>query len=284
MVIQDEIVLNELSSTATFAWEASCQQIYETNKVNLLHGVSVKRVWAIFSDATISFGAIEYPFDQMANPKRFFWDSTPYPYAEHANVCKIFYERWEKYSSKFWKKLVNLEKENNNYTFTGFGIGAVFAVFAALEYKRNNMEASITLITFGQPRIGDDLFVIYTQRILDKAWRVTYRDDWLPNFPIEGFNREMASPLRNGNPKVVYRHFQKEFWIEPRCDCSNHEEVYLCYHMASLHENEVFLEIFIGDGVDEAIESYKVSHPVNEHLGPYFGHTMSQNCPEFKTS
>ncbi|KAG9288029.1 hypothetical protein G9A89_017624 [Geosiphon pyriformis] len=258
-------------------------------------GEGKARVWVIISKTIISFGTPEYKFDAITNPTTTrFWDVVSYPHAEYAFVFQVLFHRWQERASKFSAKLKLFESENiltenlNEYTFTGFGIGAAFAVFAALEYKRNHMKSSINLITFGQPRIGDELFVIYTQRMLDKVWRVTHGDDWLPNFPIHGFDRERKIPsgLKSKSPRIIYKHFQKEFWIESSCDCSN-SNVYLCYHTATLNEHEdcnarnhLHNVLYPGNSWEDAIKSYRKFHPDDEHFGSYFGYTMFQNCPQ----
>ncbi|KAG9297455.1 hypothetical protein G9A89_020856 [Geosiphon pyriformis] len=220
------------------------------------------------------------------------WDAIPYPHVKEGYILKQFYESWQEKEPLFWEKLKGFEMTNklkNRLTFTGLGIGAVFAVLAALEYKRKHLKASITLITFGQPRVGNELFVHYTEHLLQKVWRVTYGDDWMPNFPVEGLDRGQWWPLHK-NPissRVIYRHFQKEIWIEPQCDCSN-PKIYLCFHTATLHENEecnarnhLHRVNYLGNKLKDSLSSYKESHPDDDHYGPYFGHTMFHNCPEF---
>ncbi|KAG9300143.1 hypothetical protein G9A89_010553 [Geosiphon pyriformis] len=240
-VVTKKPTLSILSSTAFSAWEASCQQIFETNKFYDLYGSGNAKVWVIISDTTIAFGAFDYEFNYMTvNLKQDYWDVIPYPYVELGFVSKLFYRRWQKFATQFWEKLSesNKPKKSNKYIFTGFGIGAVFATFASLEYKRKYLDASLTLITFGQPRIGNDQFVYYTEYMLDKPWRVTYGDDWMPNFPIEGSDRETQKLLGKAMPfQISYKHLRQEFWIEPSCDCPI-PKIYLCYHTATLNENE----------------------------------------------
>ncbi|KAG9299408.1 hypothetical protein G9A89_009360 [Geosiphon pyriformis] len=67
----------------------------------------------------------------------------------------------------------------------------------------------VNLITFGQPRIGNELF--------SKAWRVTHGDDWVPNFPTDGFHRVKQTPSsKSERPRrILFRHLPEEFWIEP---------------------------------------------------------------------
>ncbi|KAG9283934.1 hypothetical protein G9A89_006772 [Geosiphon pyriformis] len=126
--------------------------------------------------------------------------------------------------------------------------------------------------------------------MLDKAWRVTYGDDWMPNFPFEGYNREIKMPTgsRTRYLKIVYRHLRKEFWIEPACDCLK-PKIYLCYHTATLHEHEecngrnhFHKAIYPGITWEELITNYRQSHPDEPHFGPYFRHTMLQRCPLIK--
>ncbi|KAG9290166.1 hypothetical protein G9A89_010472 [Geosiphon pyriformis] len=275
-IIEDENVLHELASNAAFAWRASCQQVIRTNEEFSLR----KEIWA-----HDWFSISEYTARNL-------WDVIPYPHVEDGYVLKTIYWRWERDIPLFWEKLKGFEMKNklrNSLTFTGFGYGAAFAVLAALEYKRMHLEASITLITFGQPRVGDELFVHYTEHLLQKVWRVTYGDDWMPNFPIEGLDRGKRWLIHQNliSSRVMYRHFQKEIWIEPQCDCSN-PKFYFCFHTVTLHEHEEcnarkhFHRItYPGTKLRDSLNSYKKSHPDDDHYGPYFGHTMLQNCPQF---
>ncbi|KAG9283997.1 hypothetical protein G9A89_005326 [Geosiphon pyriformis] len=281
-IINDENFLRQLAANAAFAWRASCQEVIQTNEKFSLGD----QIWVIISETAISFGVPEFDWNYVSTRTEYNqWDAVPYPDVEEGHVLKRIYKRWQKKAPLFWNKLQGFELKNS-LTFTGFGFGAAFAVFAALEYKREHQEKSITLITFGQPRVGDELFVHYTEHLLQKVWRVTYNDDWMPNFPIEGLDREKRGPAHkySTSSRVVYRHFQKEIWIESECDCSN-PKFYLCFHTATLHENEecnarrhLHRITYPGRKIKDSLNSYKESHPEDVHFGPYFGLTMFQNC------
>ncbi|KAG9306425.1 hypothetical protein G9A89_003535 [Geosiphon pyriformis] len=288
-IVDDENVLHRLESSAISAWNVACQTVLETNIEFRLQGSGKHKT-------TIAFGAFEYEYEFYSGKveKR---EMTPYTHVKNGLVSRIFYERWQKCASQFWQKLEDFEGLNSltkslkQYTFTGFGIGAVIAVFAALEYKRKYEETTITLITFGQPRIGNEHFAYYIERIFDKSWRVINGDDWVPNFPIDGNNRfqlkEKMYPekRRKKFPRVLYKHFRREFWIEPPCDCSS-PKIYACYHTASLDENKdcnarnnFLYSKSRGCSWLDGLKYYRDSHPDDQHFGPYFQHTMFQNCP-----
>ncbi|KAG9305860.1 hypothetical protein G9A89_006271, partial [Geosiphon pyriformis] len=254
--IHDQDILLELSSNAAFAWEASYDFNYYTT-----YGINRK------------------------------WDLITYPDVEYGLVSKVFYNRWKRYAANFWQKLENFEKQDNSiefahpYTFTGFGYGGILAVFAALEYKKKYKEASVSLITFGQPRIGDELFIYHIEHILNKAWRVTNGDDWVPNFPIDGHNRERKNfeGTWSTSPKILYNHLRKEFWIDSTCDCQDNPTIYLCYHTATLYEHEecngrnhYHKNLYPADNWEDSIKYYRELHPDNQHFGPYFKYTMLQ--------
>ncbi|KAG9289506.1 hypothetical protein G9A89_001278 [Geosiphon pyriformis] len=118
--------------------------------------------------------------------------------------------------------------------------------------------------------------------MLTKVWRVTHGDDWIPNFPIEGSDRSRkeTTEKHKADPRILYKHFQKEFWIEPPCDCVD-PKIYLCYHTTTLYENEdcnarnhYHNALYPAKNWQEAIEHYRASHSDDEHLGPNFDHVM----------
>ncbi|KAG9305130.1 hypothetical protein G9A89_001240 [Geosiphon pyriformis] len=273
-LVSDKDILLKLSSSATLAWEASCQTVSELKHQHYLSGRGKDQILVSNTDNTK-------------------WDLIPYPHVENGFVAKIFYKRWESVAKEFWEKLEIFENQEmrKKYTFTGFGIGAVIAVFASLEYKMRRKDSSVNLITFGQPRIGTELFIHHTKEILSKVWRVTHGDDWMPNFPNDGFYRvKKTSPSKLSRPRrILYRHFPEEFWIEPSsCHCPD-PKIFLCYHTATLYENEdcnarnhFNRAIYPGINQEDSLKKYRESHPDDEHFGPYFGHTMCPFIPKEK--
>ncbi|KAG9293158.1 hypothetical protein G9A89_010495 [Geosiphon pyriformis] len=266
--VRDKNILHEISSSANLAWKASCQIVFRASHYHYLSGRGKDQVLVIHT----------------TNDR---WDVIPYPHVENGFVSKDFYKRWEYVAKEFWKKFERFEKQEigKNYTFTGFGVGAVIAVFAALEYKMKYQSSPVNLITFGQPRIGNELFVHHTTEILSKAWRVTHGDDWVPNFPADGFHRvKQTTSSKSERPRrILFRHLPEEFWIEPiSCDCPK-PKIFLCYHTATLYENEncnarnhFNRATYPGINERDSLKMYRESHPDDEHLGPYFGRTM---CP-----
>lgn len=86
--------------------------------------------------------------------------------------------------------------------FTGHSLGAAFAVLAALDFVTSHdpLAASrVSIITFGQPRIGNTAFANYFDSIKWKeVVRVTRRDDIVTRIP----------PLSKG-----YTHAKKELYL-----------------------------------------------------------------------
>jgi predicted lipase len=74
---------------------------------------------------------------------------------------------------------------------TGHSLGGALAVFAAVDIKANIKTAGkVTLYTYGQPRVGNEVFSDFIFSLLDKSYvRVTHYDDTVAHVPprISGF-------------------------------------------------------------------------------------------------
>ncbi|KAG9306770.1 hypothetical protein G9A89_005670 [Geosiphon pyriformis] len=226
--VVDPIILNSLIQSASFASQAACltgikykmahnlwAQIFINSKSNPKLDLSREVIVVIKSS--------EYQYKAWKTREKKFTK-----YVE-GNVDFNFYKKWKKASTKFFEmwnefKLQNLS-QNVIYKmrFIGFGIGGVYAVFAALDFPQPQGEKH-KVITFGQPRMGDHQFVTY---VWQRLWiyRVTYANDLIPSFP-----------------KGEYRHLSKEYWIPESnyCDCQSHiVNLIECFPNSNLEENPV---------------------------------------------
>ncbi|XP_062181209.1 lipase-like isoform X2 [Phragmites australis] len=86
---------------------------------------------------------------------------------------------------------------------TGHSMGGAMASFCALDLVVNFGLKDVTLMTFGQPRIGNAVFASYFRRHLPNAVRVINAHDIVPHLP----------PYYHYFPQKTYHHFPREVWI-----------------------------------------------------------------------
>ena len=114
---------------------------------------------------------------------------------------------------------------------TGHSLGGALAVFAAVDIKSNLAQTkSVTLYTYGQPRVGNEVFSNFIFSLLDGTYvRVTHYDDTVAHIPprISGFkhagnelwfvNKEMDE-VRKECPNSAYEEESKlcsnSFWLK----------------------------------------------------------------------
>ncbi|XP_047055889.1 probable feruloyl esterase A [Lolium rigidum] len=86
---------------------------------------------------------------------------------------------------------------------TGHSMGAAIASFCALDLVVNYGLDGVKLMTFGQPRIGNEAFASYFKVYLPHAIRVTNAHDIVPHLP----------PYFTLFPQKTYHHFPTEVWV-----------------------------------------------------------------------
>lgn len=86
---------------------------------------------------------------------------------------------------------------------TGHSMGGAMASFCALDLVVNYRLKDVTLITFGQPRIGNAVFASHFKCHLPNAIRVTNAHDIVPHLP----------PYYHYFPQKTYHHFPREVWV-----------------------------------------------------------------------
>ncbi|KAG9305859.1 hypothetical protein G9A89_006270 [Geosiphon pyriformis] len=213
-------------------------------------------------NSKITFG---FAYNHVENFKKLtqnLWLSSQliqFPKVPGAWIALNYYKKWEKYgreifflSLESYLKKLPPKPNFSNFEFTGFGESTPYAVFAALEFfEKYQPEKKLILVSFGQPRMGNDIFTAFAQSRLE-IFRVTLMDDWLPGIPVKGPRRflrwsdESEIPLNSYPiPSEEFRHFKPEFWIEDEktlnCNCpeNNHPIVYKCFSTISYKEHPV---------------------------------------------
>ncbi|KAG9298139.1 hypothetical protein G9A89_002576 [Geosiphon pyriformis] len=175
---------------------------------------------------------------------------------------EFYHKRFAKVKEKILESLgfwvANIYKRHF-FAFTGHGEGAVFAVFSALALRIRKPRLRIFVVTFGEPRIGNQAFARFVNKRLE-VWRVTYADDYVPLF------------FRD------HAHEMMEFWIprKSNCDCVDidpkkiSETVYVCQGMRFEGEHPDCINRF----------SRNIPEESSAHWGPYFGYIMAPNDDE----
>jgi predicted lipase len=103
---------------------------------------------------------------------------------------------------------------------SGHSLGGALAAFAALDI-RMNLGASVTLYTYGQPRVGNTAFSdLLFQELTNKYIRVTHYDDTVAHVP----------------PLVSYfKHAGNEVWYKSK----NYDGYYIeCANYAGVGESK----------------------------------------------
>lgn len=86
---------------------------------------------------------------------------------------------------------------------TGHSMGGAMASFCALDLIVNYGLKDVTLLTFGQPRIGNAVFASHFKKYLPNAIRVTNAHDIVPHLP----------PYYQYFRQKTYHHFPREVWV-----------------------------------------------------------------------
>lgn len=86
----------------------------------------------------------------------------------------------------FSKSILNNLEKNKDYQliFTGHGLGGALATLASYYYTKNNIaELEPVLITYGQPRVGNENFARDYMNIISNVYRIVTYGDYGANLP-----------------------------------------------------------------------------------------------------
>ena len=88
---------------------------------------------------------------------------------------------------------------------TGHSLGGALASLFSLYLKEKTKDSDITLITFGQPRVGDSTYAHVHDSMIPphRKLRFVYRYDIMPHFP-------------SAHARPEYRHHSREVWVYKR--------------------------------------------------------------------
>ncbi|KAL5202786.1 hypothetical protein ABZP36_013738 [Zizania latifolia] len=130
-----------------------------------------------------------------------------YPGMPQAKVHSGFYSAY--HNTTLRDGVVNgIQKAREAYgnipiMVTGHSMGGAMASFCALDLLVNYGLKDVTLMTFGQPRIGNAVFASCFKCHLPNAIRVTNEHDIVPHLP----------PYYHYFPQKTYHHFSREVWV-----------------------------------------------------------------------
>ncbi|KAG9307858.1 hypothetical protein G9A89_023423 [Geosiphon pyriformis] len=158
-----------------------------------------------------------------------------YPKFVGAQVDKFFYTNYLRTQDKMSKMVLNsLRGKARNFVAVGHGLGGVYATFAILDLIYTlNFNIVLTLITFGQPHMGDKKFAQYLNEIKGlHAVRLTNMDDYVPKLPVH-----------TSLDFIPYHHPFVEYWIETNddCDCTK-SKVFGCIGPTTMNDGVLFTE------------------------------------------
>uniref|UniRef100_A0AC35GAD1 Fungal lipase-like domain-containing protein n=1 Tax=Panagrolaimus sp. PS1159 TaxID=55785 RepID=A0AC35GAD1_9BILA len=113
------------------------------------------------------------------------YNDDPHDFKNYGNVHNLFYDL-ETQIWNFVHKIIAY-KDYHSYpvTYTGYSIGGAVATLAAMQTVADNLRESshITLITFGEPRVGNLIFANSVDRELPNIFRITHRGDPIVHLP-----------------------------------------------------------------------------------------------------
>ncbi|WMV34279.1 hypothetical protein MTR67_027664 [Solanum verrucosum] len=86
---------------------------------------------------------------------------------------------------------------------TGHSMGGAMAAFCGLDLTVNYGSRNVSVMTFGQPRIGNAAFASYYSKWVPNTIRVTHEHDIVPHLP----------PYYYYFSQKTYHHFPREVWL-----------------------------------------------------------------------
>ncbi|KAG9297488.1 hypothetical protein G9A89_020890 [Geosiphon pyriformis] len=214
--------------------------------------------------------AVEYKYKYWETRKNLWYR---YPGPGNYLIDNFFFEQWSGSAvSKLGKKMVHFLKdtfssdEKPSGRFIGFGTGGVYAVLAALSFQNLFYEKPV-VVTFGQPRMGDEGFATLVNQQLS-MYRVTHADDQVPSYPP---------------PYLSYRHLINEFWIpeQKQCSCTTLDfdeialfpQIFNCNQDERVFENPNCNAKFHPRNILDSLTPHR-KRKSDPHFGPYFGYMM----------
>ncbi|KAG9285624.1 hypothetical protein G9A89_009264 [Geosiphon pyriformis] len=170
-----------------------------------------------------------------------------YPDLPGVKIHKNLYETYLPFRKRIIQEIADYadtQPSNFRIGFFGYGLGGAYAQFAAFDLSRLlTTNHSIYVISYGQPRIGNEEFAIRMNKV-SKVLRFTNKKDDAPRIPVKYQNTK-------------FMHSGIEIWSTPKGDA-----IWCQLGNVVAGENNL------------CINSEPSKNP-EDHPGPYFGIRMS---------
>ena len=247
-ITKQAINLSQAAYCVSDAWDCeTCMDNYKLNYVIDQHGeraiVGMNNKNTLFISIRGSENIMNW-VDNIQVRK-----TTPYN-DTNIEVSKGFYKAYTYLKNDIFDKLNILRSKynTNNLLITGHSLGAAIGTLLAFDILYTNDNYNIEhLITFGSPRIGNDVFVKSFEKYNLLHYRVTHYNDIVPHVPQEFLD---------------YLHIPSEIWYDEEntnikiCDDNYTEEDNTCSDSCgptkctSISDHLFYLNISLGeDGI-----------------------------------
>ncbi|KAG9307102.1 hypothetical protein G9A89_016930 [Geosiphon pyriformis] len=146
--------------------------------------------------------------------------TSQYQNIKGAKVDEQYYRKFQQASLKVFRKFLSIERSHNKshartskgirtMRIVGFGLGGVYALLIGA-YFQQKLPITITIFTYGMPRVGNRAFANHINTILpQRVYRITNTYDIVPTLPRQ----------QNKSDKE-YIHPGIEIWLgTDDCDC-----------------------------------------------------------------
>eukprot|EP00698_Gefionella_okellyi_P006550 TRINITY_DN15881_c0_g1_i1.p1 TRINITY_DN15881_c0_g1~~TRINITY_DN15881_c0_g1_i1.p1 ORF type:complete len:301 (+),score=55.55 TRINITY_DN15881_c0_g1_i1:124-903(+) len=111
---------------------------------------------------------------------------TSYPAVSGGIVAEGFWDSYQTLLPGISSSVSSLLQQYSNVLITGHSLGGALAALMGLDYfAANNQASGVTLITFGQPRVGNNAVATFMSNTIPSVWRVTHAEDPVPHVPME---------------------------------------------------------------------------------------------------
>jgi len=168
-----------------------------------LHGKTLRAIVATYGSTTLIIFRGTNNFEQLIHQFRSALGSRSALYA-NGNPMHVLKYNWDALQTFSPDTLVpGGIKSGQKYIITGHSLGgalaSLFAMYQKIKHTGLFTNPSSSLITFGQPRVGDRLYARMHDKLIspDRKLRFVYRQDVVPYIP----------------PRPLYEHHSTKVWI-----------------------------------------------------------------------
>lgn len=122
----------------------------------------------------------------------------PYGNVPGAQIHNGFWTAYKLVKNQIEPHLLDLHKQFPHLpiVINGHSLGAALGVILSLEISHNSIinPKNITVINFGQPRVGNKEFALYFEQTIGTHYRVVHKTDPVPHLPLKGFGFYHSGP------------------------------------------------------------------------------------------